>query len=101
MDTNNLINDAKVRFAHNSARAYLKDKYTAKLKIVEQSGLWTASPQLIAYLKSVQEPTTILIDEYQDPIKVDVSALLAKLNETYNQVMTEWHTEWKELENKR
>jgi hypothetical protein len=101
MDTNNLINDAKIRFAHNSAKAYLKDKYVSRLKIAEQNGLWTASPELIAYLKSVQEPTAFLIDEYDSPLKIDVQSLLARITETYNQVMSDWHTEWSELEKQR
>ena len=49
MDTKTLIKDAKARFSHNSAKAYL----------------------------------------------------LESLTKTYNQTMTEWNSEWKELERKR
>ena len=42
MDTKTLITEAKARFAHNSAKDYLKEKYDAKLLVAEQGGLWKA-----------------------------------------------------------
>lgn len=105
MDTKTLITDAKARFAHNSAKAYLKDKYSSKLTVAEQGGLWTASPALISFL-SVQTPftiddTVIVIDNFDNPVQVDGKALLKKLQDTYNTVMNEWHAEWASLESKR
>jgi hypothetical protein len=52
MDTKTLIKDAKARFSHNSAKAYLKEKYNSKLIIAEQGGLWRADAQTIAILAS-------------------------------------------------
>jgi hypothetical protein len=34
MDTKTLITDAKARFAHNSAKDYLKEKYNARTQRV-------------------------------------------------------------------
>lgn len=105
MDTTQLLADAKARFSHNAAKAYLKDKYASKLIVAEQGGLWTASPQLISFL-SVQTPftiddTVIVIDNFDNPVQVDGKALLKKLQDTYNTVMNEWHAEWASLESKR
>ena len=72
MDTKTLIKDAKARFSHNSAKAYLKEKYSSKLVIAEQGGLWRADAQTIGFL-----------------------------TKTYTKIMTEWNSEWKELERKR
>ena len=72
MDTKTLISDAKARFSHNSAKAYLKEKYK-----------------------------TVLIDTFDNPVEIDPTALLETLSTTYNNVMTEWYAEWQELENKR
>lgn len=102
MDTKTLIAEAKARFSHNSAKAYLKEKYEAKLLIAEQGGLWKADKETIAFLKSWQiSDEIVLIDTFDNPVKVNRASLLIKLQDTYLSVMNEWHDEWKELENKR
>lgn len=101
MDTKTLITDAKARFSHNSAKAYLKEKYNSKLLIAEQNGLWRADLATISLLNSFTTKTLVLIDTFENPIEVDRKKLLVKLKEVYVTVMTEWHKEWQELETKR
>ena len=102
MDTKTLIAEAKARFNHNSAKEYLREKYEAKLLIADQGGLWKADIETIAFLKSWQVTDEIvLIDTFNNPVKVDRISLLIKLQDTYQSVMNEWHDEWKELESKR
>ena len=102
MDTKTLIAEAKARFAHNSAKDYLNEKYEAKLLIAEQGGLWKADIQTISFLKSWQvSDEIVLIDTFDNPVKVDRIQLLIKLQDTYQRVMNEWYDEWKELESKR
>lgn len=101
MDTTELINEAKARFNHNSAKAYIKSKYQSKLIVADQGGLWTASPDLIAFLSSTQDITIVLLDSYNNPIKVDTTKLLIKLKETYRIAMEQWHDEFSTLEKTR
>ncbi len=102
MDTKTLVAEAKARFAHNSAKEYLREKYEAKLLVAEQGGLWKADLETIAFLKSWQTSDEIvLIDTFDNPVKVVRTSLLLKLQDTYQSVMNEWHDEWKELESKR
>ena len=102
MDTMTLIAEAKARFSHNSAKAYLKDKYDSKLIIAEQGGLWRADQQTISFLSSMNEDNfVILMDTFDNPVEVNREKLLTVLKDTYNTVMLEWHKEWKELEGKR
>ena len=101
MDTKTLIKDAKARFSHNSAKAYLKEKYSSKLVIAEQGGLWKADAQTIGFLNSFSDETLVVIDTFDNPVKVDRKQLLNSLTETYTNIMTEWNSEWKELERKR
>ena len=101
MDTKTLIKDAKARFSHNSAKAYLKEKYSSKLVIAEQGGLWKADAQTIGFLNSFSEETLVVIDTFDNPVKVDRIELLESLTKTYTKIMTEWNSEWKELERKR
>lgn len=101
MDTAQLLSDAKARFSHNSAKAYLKDKYSSKLIIAEQGGLWTAKPELMSFLGGTRAKTLVVIDNFDNPVKVTRTELLDKLTTTYNDVMNEWHAEWTLLEQKR
>jgi hypothetical protein len=101
MDTKTLITEAKARFAHNSAKDYLKDKYNAKLLVAEQGGLWRADQQTITFLASFLNTEVVLIDTFDNPVRVNRQELMDKLCETYKAVMDEWHNEWKELESKR
>ncbi len=101
MDTKTLVSEAKARFNHNAAKAYLSEKFNAKLLVAEQGGLWKADPQTINFLSISTNDDIVLIDTFDNPVKVNRKALLEKLSDTYDTVMNEWHNEWKELENKR
>lgn len=104
MDTKTLISEAKARFAHNHAKAYLKEKYEAKLLVADQEGLWKADQETISFLSVMindHDDKVILMDTFQNPVLVDRGELLSKLKEVYRSVMAEWYNEWKELENKR
>lgn len=102
MDTKTLLAEAKARFSHNSAKAYLKDKYDSKLIIADQGGLWRADKQTISFLNALNDDNfVILIDTFDNPVQVDREKLLTVLKDTYNTVMIEWYKEWKELEGKR
>jgi len=102
MDTNTLITEAKARFSHNSAKAYLKDKYDSKLVVAEQGGLWRADKQTISFLNSLNDSNfVILIDTFNNPVQVNRETLLTVLKNTYDTVMLEWYKEWKEIEGKR
>ena len=104
MDTKTLITDAKARFAHNSAKDYLKEKYNAKLLVAEQGGLWRADQETIAFLTVMihdYDDRVVLMDTFDNPVLVERSELLTKLKDVYNNVMAEWYNEWKELESKR
>lgn len=101
MDTKQLINDAKARYKHNSAKQYLKDKYQSKLIVASQGGLWKITPELIVFLDNAGCTELVLLDSYENPIKVDRLRLFHSLKDTYHSVMKEWYEEHKELESNR
>jgi len=101
MDIQNLIIESKARFNHNQAKQYLKDKYQSKLTFADQGGLWVATPELIVFLDSDNSEELIVIDSYENPIKVDRKKLFNKVRDTYNDIMEQWHNEWAILEKKR
>ena len=101
MDTKQLLTEVKARFNHNSAKAYLKDKYESKLCVADQGGLWKITPELISAVNSFTTDTVVLTDIYDNPVKVNRADLLIKLEKTYNDVMEQWHSEWTILEKAR
>lgn len=101
MDTTQLISEVKARFGHNSAKAYLKDKYDSRLLVANQGGLWKATPELMGYLASRDDQSVILVDTFGNPIMVNRIELYNLLCEAYEDNMAAWYLEWKELENKR
>jgi DNA polymerase III delta subunit len=101
MDIQTLLAESKARFSHNSAKDYLREKYSNKFYIADQGGLWKADAQTISVLSTFSSENIVLIDTQNNPVEVDREKLLLKLKSLYEQVMTDYHTEWKELENKR
>jgi len=101
MDTQKLLSDMKARFAHNAAKHALKEKYSSKLIVAEQNGLWRADIQTINFLTATTSKKVVLLDLYENPVEVTVSKLLPILTETYTAVMQEWYTDYKEMESKR
>ena len=101
MDTKSLITEAKARFNHNSAKAYLKDKYDSKFIVADQNGLWRANLETINFLTATSDAEVIIIDTFNNPVKVIRQALLDKLSTVYKTTMEEWYAEWVELENHR
>lgn len=101
MDTKTLIIESKARFNHNSAKAYLSEKYSSRLIIAEQGGLWKADADTINILSNFTTKKIVLIDTHNNPVEVDRKELLNKLKSVYNDTMQEWYKEWKELEGKR
>jgi hypothetical protein len=101
MDTKTLVAESKARFNHNSTKAYLRDKYDSKFIVAEQNGLWRANLETINFLNSTKDKEVVLIDNFNNPVKVDRKALLVKLQDTYTTVMNDWYNEWTELENNR
>jgi hypothetical protein len=101
MDTKQLLTEVKARFNHNSAKAYLKDKYESKLCVANQGGLWKITPELLVFVGSADSTELILLDSYENPIKVNRLELLTLLRNTYNIVMEQWHNEWSTLEKAR
>jgi hypothetical protein len=101
MDTQSLIAEAKARFAHNSAKHYLAEKFSNKLLVADQGGLWKADAQTISFLNAFTSDKIVLLDIYNNPVEVNRTELLSKLITLYETIMKDWCNEWKDLENSR
>lgn len=101
MNTDELIKESKAKFDHNLAKHYLKEKYQSKLIFADQGGLWKATPEFLSFLATPTLNETVILDLYDNPIKVDKELLSIKAHSTYNDVMNEWHDEWSKLRKNR
>jgi len=101
MDINTLLADAKARFSHNSAKHYLREKYSSKLILADQGGLWKADKETISLLNSLDTEKVVLMDTFDNPVEVDRVELLSKLSTIYSETMKAWLKESQELEGKR
>lgn len=101
MDTKQLIKDSNARFNIISQKSQLKEKYTSKLIFADQGGLWKSSIELLSYLSNSTEEKIVLLDNYQNPIKVIRKDLLDKASTLYTAVMEEWYVEFNKVQNNR
>ena len=100
MDTDQLIAHSRARFEHAAARRTLKEKYQAKLTFAHAGGMWSAGPELLTVLKLCSGESVIL-DLYQNPVKVNAEALYELVTERWQEQMNAWLTEYTELNKNR
>lgn len=101
MDVETLLQEAKARFSHSSAKHYLREKYFSKLIIAEQGGLWKADKETISFLNAFDTDKLILMDSFNNPVQVNRKELLSKLVSLYTEVMYAYYQESIILEGKR
>jgi bifunctional DNase/RNase len=97
----NLIQHARARFDHVTARKLLKEKYEARLLFAHNGGMFRASPELLAFVQSWPIQELYIADLYDNPIEVDKQVFLVKLQQHYHEQMNAWHVEHQEMNNKR
>lgn len=97
MSTKVLVENARVRFNHSESRLYLIEKYSNKLTVPHAGGMWNVTIELMSFLQSSTQDEIVLIDSYDNPIKVVRTELLEVVTEKYNNVMEDWHKEYTNL----
>jgi hypothetical protein len=102
MNTEDLITHVRARFDHETAKQTLREKYQAKMLFAYNEGLWSAGPELITVLSSIQvNESAVILDLYETPIKVNPKELLVLTIERWQEQMNAWLIEYNENQNKR
>ena len=102
MDTNDLVKQARSRFDHAAARRVLKEKYEAKMLFAHAGGMWRAGPDLHAMIFTCGRiGEIVLLDLYENPVKVDSTELMKLSQERWNEQMNAWLVEYEALSNQR
>ena len=101
MNTDDLISHGRARFEHVAARRTLKEKYQAKLTFAFGGGMWRAGPELITLLKGRTEVNIVLLDLYENPVRVIAPQLLREAESRWQEQMNAWLVEYEQLNQNR
>lgn len=95
MNTEALIAHARARFDHETARRLLKEKYEARMIFAHSGGMWRAGPELLTVLQAVPvEDDVVLLDLYENPVKVNPLDLQHLAFERWQEQMNAWLVEF-------
>lgn len=101
MDKDALISHVRARFDHESQRRILREKYEARMLFAHAGGMWRAGPELQTTLLTCPDSEAVLLDLYENPVKISVSELMTLSQQRWQEQMTAWLIEWEELRTRR
>ena len=101
MDTESLVAHSRARFDHEVAKRILKEKYQAKMLFAYRGGMWRAGPELQTTLLTCPGAEAVLLDMYENPVRVDTKELYAMSQQHWQEQMNAWLVEHKQNQNKR
>jgi hypothetical protein len=107
MDTEELLAHSRIRFDHAAAKRTLKEKYQGKFVLAYSGGMFKATTELINFLDTCvklnnhNETDIVVLDLYENPIKVNVIELRKLVYQKYTEQMTAWLREYEELNKNR
>lgn len=102
MDTDSLVAHARARFDHAVAKRILKEKYEAKMLFAYAGGMWRAGPELLTLLQAIPvEDDVVLLDLYENPVKVTPQELQYLALERWQEQMNAWLVEHEANNRKR
>lgn len=101
MNTENIVAHARARFDHATAKRVLKEKYQAKMIFAYNGGMFCAGPELQMTALTCPDSEAVILDLYENPVKVNTRELLALSQQRWQEQMNAWLVEYEELSNKR
>jgi hypothetical protein len=101
MNTDPLLAHARARFDHAAARRVLQEKYQARMLFAHAGGMWRAGPELLVLLQSSTEPTLVLADQYNAPVRVNRAELSQLAHQLWQEQMNAWLTEYQQVQQQR
>ena len=101
MNTDDLIAHARARFDHAAARRTLKEKYAARMLFAYQGGMFQAGPELLTVLSVCVDEDAVLMDLYENPVRITVKELRDIAQQRWQEQMTAWLIEHDKLSKNR
>ena len=91
----------RARFDHEAQKKILAEKYRGKMLFAHAGGMWQAGPELLSVLAMCDEDQAVVLDCYQNPVRVQVSELTQMARERWQEQMNAWLMEWTQLQGQR
>ena len=101
MDTDALIAHVRTRFDHESQKRILREKYQARMLFAHGGGMWQAGSELQTTLLTCPDHEAVLLDLYQNPVRIVVTELMQESQLRWQEQMTAWLVEWDKLRRQR
>jgi len=101
MDIDQLITHGQARFEHVAARRLLREKYQAKLTFAHAGGMWRAGPELLTVLAVCPDDNSVIMDLYENPVRITVKELQGLAQQRWQEQMTAWLIEHDQLSKNR
>jgi hypothetical protein len=101
MNSDELISYGRARFDHAATKRLLKEKYQAKFVFAHAGGMWQAGPELLNTLMCCPGTESVILDLYENPIKIITTELFNLAQQRWQEQMTAWLLEYEELNKKR
>jgi hypothetical protein len=101
MNTDQLVSHARARFEHSAARRLLKEKYQAKMTFAHAGGMWSAGPELLNTLMCCPGTESVVLDLYNNPVKVVTTELFNLTQQRWQEHMNAWLIEYQEISKNR
>jgi hypothetical protein len=96
-----LVTRIRARFDHEAAKKTLREKYDAKMLFAHAGGMWRAGPELQTTLLACPGTEAVVLDLYDNPVKINTRELMALSQQRWQEQMNAWLVEWTELQRQR
>jgi hypothetical protein len=90
MNTEQLLTTSRARFEHVAARRVLKEKYQAKMLFAHAGGMFKSTPEMITFLSLYPAQEIVLLDLYDNPVKVNADYLRDEMQKRWYEQMNAW-----------
>ena len=94
MDPENLATHIRSRFDHQANRRVIREKYQAKLVLGYRGGLFRCTPENMVFLTMYRDQDIVMLDSYENPIKIDATELLELMQQRWQEQMNAWYQEY-------
>lgn len=102
MNTEDLIAHARARFDHVAARRVLREKYSARMLLAYQGGMFRAGPELLTLLHACPvEDNVVILDLYENPVQVNPGELQRLAHDRWQEQMNAWLVEHDQISQQR
>lgn len=95
---------AESKFDIKAAKLALLERVDSQLVVTHNGGLFKATPSLIAYITGLRMNTTgrtVILDEYNNPIKIEISEFFEKILAANQYALNSYRIEYNKLKKVR